>query len=128
MRNSAWRHCRAREVSMWLRTEEGMSHHCWGSQGRSSSCCSDGLRLPSQHASQLHARLGPCTKRANNHWFPLKYAQRQSCWSHLCYPEVGDLTKGVGEAKVQFPLLCLEGSNTVFLCCLSHQSAARLGT
>lgn len=49
----------------------------------------------------------------------------QSCWSNLCYPEVGAFTKGemVREEIVYFPLLCLERSNTVFPHSLTHHSA-----
>lgn len=127
MLSSAWRHCWAHGARMWLRTDR-MSHCCWGSQVRcSSSYCADSLCLSSQHANQLHTQLRPCTKCTNNHPSPLKYVQRPSCWSRLCYPEVGALTKGVGEEKVHFPLLCLEGSNTVFLHCLTHQSVGEIG-
>lgn len=128
MLSSARRHCRAHGASTWLGTE-GMSHRCWGSQVRcSSSYRTAALQSSSQHASRLHAQLRPCTKCTNNHWFPLKYVQRQSCWSHLCYPEVGALTEGAGEGKVlHFPLLCLEGSNTIFLRCLTHQSVGETG-
>lgn len=128
MLSSARRLCRAHGASTWLRTE-GMSHRCWDSQVRcSSSYRTAALRPSSQHASRLHAQPRPCTKCTNNRWFPLKYVQRQSCWSHLCYPEVGALTEGVGEGKVLLlPLLCLEGSNTIFLLCLTHQSVGETG-
>lgn len=114
---------------MWLRTDMlTVSHHCWDSQVRCpSSYSTDDLHPSSQHANELHTQLRPCAKCTNNHRFPLKYVQRQSCWSHLCYSEVGALTKGVGEEKVHFPLLCLKGSNTVLLRCLTHQSVGETG-
>lgn len=128
MLSSARRHCRAHGASTCLRME-GMSHRCWDSRVRcSSSNRTAALQPSSQHANRLHTQLRPCTKCTNNHWVPLKYVQRQSCWSHLCYPEVGALTEGAGEGKVlHFPLLCLEGSNTIFLRCLTHQSVGETG-
>lgn len=104
-------------MSTLLRTE-GMSHRCRDSQVRCSHCLYS--HMPVSYT------LRPCTKLIHNYWFPLKYVQSVR-WIHLCYPEAGAFTKGemVREEMVYLPLLCLEGSNTVFSHCLTCQSVGK---